>query len=92
MHGIVEKIRAGQIRMDITSAALQGLSRAEDKLEDIARKVAKLPATDATLPVDQVDLSAEIVALIQARNEHAVNAKVLETAQEIEKHLLDVLG
>jgi flagellar hook protein FlgE len=39
-----------------------------------------------------VDLSAEVVALIEAKNLHGVNAKVFQTAAELDQHILDILG
>jgi flagellar hook protein FlgE len=39
-----------------------------------------------------VDLSAEVVALLEAKNAHAINAKVAETATQLDQRLLDILG
>ena len=78
--------------MDITSTAIEGLNRAEEKLQSVATKLARAPIAASAQPNDTVDLSAAMVAMIEARNEHAVNVKVIESAQEMSKHLLDVLA
>ena len=77
--------------MNVTSTAIEGLNRAEEKLQSVASKLARVSDTNSA-PEDTVDLSAEMIALIEARNEHAVNVKVLETANDIERHMLDVLA
>ena len=73
--------------------ALQGLARSEAQLNGVAQKIAQLPV----LPFgngtgDQVDLSAEAVALIQARNSFVANTKMIKVADEMQKMLLDVVG
>ena len=78
--------------MDITSTAIEGLNRAEEKLQSVATKLARAPIAPSAQPNDTVDLSAAMVAMIEARNEHAVNVKVIESSQEMSKHLLDVLA
>ena len=78
--------------MDITSTAIEGLNRAEEKLQSVATKLARVSSADSAQPNDLVDLSAAAVAMIEARNEHAVNVKVIETAEEMSKHILDVLA
>lgn len=76
--------------MNIMSTGIEALHRAEDRLQAVAEELAR--AGDPAHLEDTVDLSREMVAMIEARNEHAVNAKVIETAEEMQKHLLDVLG
>jgi hypothetical protein len=39
-----------------------------------------------------VDLSTEVVALLEAKKAHAANAKVARTASELDQHFLDILG
>ena len=73
--------------MEISAAALSGMHRAEARLEATAQRLARVSD-----PADTVDLSAEMVALLEARNDFAVNAKVLKTGDEIERVLLDVLA
>jgi flagellar hook protein FlgE len=78
--------------MSLLPIAAKGLANAEEKLERAARRLAQLPSSASETPEDVVDLSAEMVSMLQARTEHAANAKVAETAQEIDQHLLDLLG
>jgi hypothetical protein len=86
--------------MTAIDAALAGLHSAEALLDHSARQIASLPSTltgsrdmAASVPApDVVDLSAAMVALLEARNQHALNIRVLETALDIEAHLIDVLA
>jgi flagellar hook protein FlgE len=78
--------------MDITSTAIEGLNRAEEKLQSVATKLARSPIAESGQPKDTVDLSAAAVEMMDARNKHAVNVKVIETAEEMSKHLLDILA
>ena len=73
--------------------ALQGLARSEAQLNGVAQKLAQLPVLPSENgPGDQVDLSAEAVALIQARNSFEANTKMMKVAEEMQKALLDVVG
>jgi flagellar basal body rod protein FlgC len=59
----------------------------------VAERLARLPLTaDGAMPQDVVELSAEVIALLEARTAHAANAKVAETAVEMEQKVLDILG
>lgn len=79
--------------MGILPTATEGLRRAEERIQRVAERLARLPADGSTgAPEDTVDLSAEVVAMLEAKNEHAVHAKVAETAVEMEQHILDILG
>jgi hypothetical protein len=79
--------------MIAASFALEGMSRAETQLEGVAKRLARLgPPSDPSAPVDSVDVAAEMVGLIDARNNFDVNAKVARTSDEMTKRLLDVLG
>jgi hypothetical protein len=79
--------------MSILPTATEGLRKAEERVQRVAERLARLPlATDSSAPQDVVDLSAEVVALLEAKNAHAVNAKVAQTAVELDQKLLDILG
>ncbi|MFN0102377.1 MAG: hypothetical protein ACKV2U_09855 [Bryobacteraceae bacterium] len=79
--------------MSILATAAEGLRKAEDRAQHVAERLARLPlAPDASAPEDVVDLSAEVVALLEAKSDHAVNAKVAETAAVLDRHILDILG
>ena len=43
-------------------------------------------------PVDTVELSDAAVSLLSARNEYAANIKVIQTADEMQRHMLDLLA
>ncbi len=78
--------------MSILPTATEGLRKAEERIQKVAERLSKLPLSVDAAPEDIVDLSAETVALLEARNAHAANAKVAETAAEIDRHILDILG
>jgi hypothetical protein len=78
--------------MSILPTATEGLRKAEERIQKVAERLSKLPLGVDAAPEDVVDLSAETVALLEARNAHAANAKVAETAAEIDRHILDILG
>ena len=75
------------------TAPLSGIQKAEDRVDLAARRIASLPA-QAQNPEqgDRVDLSTELVALLQSRQEVKANAKVLQTADEISQTLIDTAG
>lgn len=79
--------------MSILPTALEGLSRAEERVQRVAERLSRLPLSgDASAPEDVVDLSTEVVALLEAKNLHGVNAKVIQSAAELDQHILDILG
>ncbi|MBL8239457.1 MAG: hypothetical protein JNM66_18675 [Bryobacterales bacterium] len=79
--------------MSILPTATEGLRKAEERVQRVAERLARLPlSADAGAPEDVVDLSAEVVALLEAKSAHAANAKVAQTAAEMEERILDILG
>ena len=70
------------------SAALGGLRNAKSTLERTAERIAGA----STQPPDSVDLSTEVVAMFAARNQYQTNARVIQTADEMQKKLLDILA
>ncbi len=75
--------------------ALQGLSSSEQQFDRAAQKIAQFPVStpqSGTGPVDQVDLSAQAVALIQSRNSFEANTKVIKVADEMQQTLLNAVG
>ena len=62
-----------------------GLERAEGQLNQAAQAI-------ATPQGDSVDLSAQAVALIQAKNNFEANLKTLQIGDEMTKTLLKVVG
>jgi flagellar hook protein FlgE len=78
--------------MTVFDVALGGLHQAEAKLETAASRLARLPVSlESANPEDVVDLSAEMVALLEARNDFQINTRVIHTADELARHLLDLL-
>ncbi len=67
------------------SVPLAGLERATSSLNQTASRLANGPA-------DTVDLSAEIVALIEARNNYETNTRVIRNEDQMTKSLLSLLG
>ena len=74
------------------SAALAGMQRAEDLLDRTAQRLASMSNASGDGPVDTVDLSAEMVALLEARNLMAINVKAAQAAEEMAARTLDILG
>jgi len=76
--------------MQVMATALAGLQTAEARMEKTARTLARgvIPAYAAT---DKVDLNAEMVALMEARNDAAVSVKVMHTAEEMERLTINSL-
>ncbi len=83
--------------------SLEGLQRAEAQIAISAKRLSRLPAAFTNLlansggltvgePVDIVDLSAESVALLQARNAGEANIAALRTYNEVQQHLLSMLA
>lgn len=75
----------------ILPAALEGLRGAEARLESAARRVAASADPERAV-ADQIDLSEEFVALIQARNSFAASLRVIEAGDEMARHTLEMLG
>ena len=67
------------------STPLSGMAQAETSVNQIAKRLAN-PASDT------VDLSAEMVGLMQGRNDFATNVKVAQTMDEMTKSTLSLLG
>jgi hypothetical protein len=77
--------------MTITSAALDGIHRAEARLEQTAVRLAKQTDSSSQGP-DVVSLSDEVVGLIQARIEVATSVKAIHAYDEVQRALLDLLA
>ena len=77
--------------MSIGGASLQGIQNAESLLNTAAARIAD-PTASTGQGGDSVSLSDNIVALIQAKDEMAVNVKALQVSDEMQTFLLDVVG
>ena len=77
--------------MTIASAAVEGIHRAEARLEQTASGVAR--QTDvAGQGLDVVSLSDDAVALIQAKIAVAASVKAFHAADDVQRSLLSLLG
>jgi flagellar hook protein FlgE len=70
------------------STPLSGLERATSTLNKVAARIAKGSSASA----DTVDLSADAVALLVARQNFESNIKSLQTADQLSQSLLKILG
>jgi len=79
--------------VELSAIALRGLDAAQAGLDRAASRIARAtePASDAA-PAGTVDLSTAIAGLLAARQDFAVNVKVFETADEVERQALDLLA
>ncbi len=72
----------------ISLTSLQGMQKAEGQLDKGANRIAKQGSEGG----DVVDLSAEMVALMSARNNFAANVKAAKTGDEMQQSLLNILA
>ena len=79
--------------MDLSAIALQGLEQANVQLNDAAANLASAAALSPDgSNVDTVDISAEIVALLSAKNQFSVAAATLKTANKVQKSVVDLMA
>jgi hypothetical protein len=73
-------------------SALAGLGRAQASFDRAAERISQPIPLAPEHPQDQVSLSDEMVALMTARNDYEANLRTLQTADKMQKTLLDLLG
>ena len=74
--------------MDVMSTALSGMQNAQSTLQKTAERIAGVsPETS-----DSIDLSSQMVAMLAARNQFQTNARVIQTADDMQKKLLNLLA
>jgi flagellar basal body rod protein FlgC len=79
--------------MDVSSIALQGLQQADVQLQSAAVNIANFgESTPDGATLDVVDLSTAMVALMSAKVDFSANLKTLQTANEVQKSLLDLIA
>jgi flagellar hook protein FlgE len=72
---------------------LSGMQYAQSQVERSAAKIAATPSQAAESGAqDSVDLSAEMVALMEAQNNFAANAKALSIMDETAQSTLSIIG
>lgn len=74
--------------MSIGGLALQGVQQAEARVEVAALRVGKGAAGGG----DVVDLSAEMLALMEAKSYSAAMVSVVKLANEMDSHILNLLA
>ncbi len=78
--------------MGVLQAGLDGLRQAETRLERASLRLSQLPFSITGEPQDVVDISAEAVALLTAKNQFQASLKVIESGADLERATLDILG
>lgn len=77
--------------MDPSAIALQGLQQADSQLESAASAIANTGGTSPDgVPLDIVDLSAEMVALMSAQNLFEANLATIKSVDQMQKALVDI--
>ncbi len=77
--------------MSIIQSGLEGLQRAQSAAEKSASRISRL-SYGGGAPEDVVDISAEAVALMTARNGFEASLRVIETGNELQRSTFDLLG
>ena len=78
--------------MEVQSIGLAGLEKAQEKLAAVAKRLSAGVGEAVVGGGDSVDLSATMVALMEAKLAAGVNLKLVETANEMAAKTIDVLG
>ncbi len=74
--------------MDLSAIALQGLDQAQAQLEAATTGIASAAAS----PSDTVDLSAEVVALLSAKNQFSLDLTALKIANQTQRNAVDLIA
>jgi flagellar hook protein FlgE len=81
------------VSIEVNGFALQGLDRAQQKLERAARRIAQSGAEATTPPEgDAADLSTSMVEVIEAVNLYKANANMVKAEDEMTKRVLNILA
>lgn len=73
--------------------SIQGMQSSLAQFDQVATKIAQSPASVTSAPQeDTVDLSAQAVALIQAKNSFEANTKAFKVGDEMTQYLLNAIG
>jgi len=70
--------------------ALAGMQDAESRLDTTASHIARIPFANSAQ--DTVDLSSEMVNLLEARTNFEANTKVVHVANEVQQSTLSILA
>jgi flagellar basal body rod protein FlgC len=83
--------------MEVQSIALTGLEKAQERLAAVAKRLSNSSSSSTSVASayaggDTVDLSATMVALLEAKNSAEANLKLVETANELSSQTINILG
>jgi hypothetical protein len=79
--------------VEISQIALQGLEQAQSNFDQAAGRLTSLGnGSPETTPVDTVDLSQTVVALLSAKNAVSANISVMKVANQMQGQLVNLLG
>ncbi len=78
--------------MSIVQSGLEGLQRAQAAADKSAARIAGFPLSPGGSEEDVVDISAEAVALMAARNAFEASISLIETGSEMQRSTLDILA
>ena len=86
--------------MEVQSIGLAGLEKAQEKLAAVAKRLSAGAAAPSgggspashSVTRDSVDLSAEMVALLEVKVATQANLKLVESANELASQTIDILG
>jgi len=79
--------------IDAMQSALDGMQSAETQLDTAATRIASYPfAVPPANSGDTVDLSTDMVTLLQARDNFAADTKVAQVADEIQQSTISMLA
>jgi flagellar hook protein FlgE len=74
--------------MDMMSVALSGMQNAQNTLQKATERIAAVSPESS----DSVDLSSKMVAMLAARNQFQTDARVVKTADDMQKKVLNLLA
>ena len=83
--------------IDATNIALQGLERAQQKVERAAKRIASdtfaaAESSSGLATVDPASLVESVVDLMEAAHFYEANLNMIKTDNEMKKHTLDILA
>ena len=78
--------------MEILATALEGLNRAETKVDQAAVRISQAGIAPNGSSGDTVNLAQEIVNLTVGKEEYLANLKALEAGNDLAKHTIDILA
>jgi flagellar basal body rod protein FlgG len=79
----------------ISAIGLQGLQAAQGRFDQTAAQIASVGAgavSQDSGPVDAVDLSQQVVGLLEAKDSYVANLKTVQTGDELEQQAIDILA